>query len=94
MNNSFFDSSIKVNDSLDGKIPKENATISPDKNQMLKIMDHRASRFGTKSRERIKNIEKPIDPSLTPSLNTNEPNILRISKNGSINSSLPLGLAQ
>lgn len=45
-------------------------------------MDARASRFGTKSRERM---GRP-DPAATPSVNGTEPNMLRISKDGSINS--------
>ena len=79
-----------MNESLDGKIPKENATISPDKNTMIKIMDHRASRFGTKSRERIKQIEKPTE--ISSGMNGTEPNLLRMSKNGSINSQIPPSL--
>ena len=58
----------------------------------MKIMDHRANRFGTKSRERTKQIEKPTEmiSSVTPGINGNEPNMLRLSKNGSINQQMAL----
>ena len=49
---------------------------------MLKIMDARSTRFGTKSRERM----RLPDPGQTPHTYnaTAEPNLLRISKDGSI----------